>query len=87
MDTAWQTWHQSQQERTAIAGVLPDLVSVARASALATEGGDQRRTRVELARVYHLVQLLNAYQPAEQLSWLAADRAFIAAQEADRPAA
>ena len=85
VDMAWQTWHRSRQERSAIAGVLPDLVSVARATALAAEGTDQRRARAELARVYHLVQLLNAYQPAEQLSWLSADRAFTAAQEADDP--
>jgi ketosteroid isomerase-like protein/transcriptional regulator with XRE-family HTH domain len=87
VDTAWQTWHQSAHERTTIAGVLPELVAVARASALAAEGADHRRAKAELARVYHLVQLLNAYQPAEQLSWLSADRAFTAAQEADDPVA
>lgn len=87
VDMAWQTWHRSQQERTAIAGVLPDLVAVARATALSAPAADQRRARAELARVYHLVQLLNAYQPAERLSWLSADRAYTAAQEADDPVA
>ncbi|MBG0560744.1 helix-turn-helix domain-containing protein [Actinoplanes sp. NEAU-A11] len=87
VDMAWGIWHGSTTERSAIAAVLPDLVAVARATASAAEGTDQRRARAELARIYHLVQLLNAYQPAEQLSWLSADRAFTAAQEADDPAA
>lgn len=87
VDMAWGVWHQSTAERSAIASVLPDLVAVARATVLAAEGAEQRRARAELARVYHLVQLLNAYQPAEELSWLSADRAFTAAQEADDPVA
>ena len=62
-------------------------MATARATTQATEGLDRRRAHVELARVYHLVQLVNAYQPAEQLSWLSADRAYTAAQEADEPVA
>ncbi|MBU2662860.1 helix-turn-helix domain-containing protein [Actinoplanes bogorensis] len=85
VDMAWGVWHGSTTERTAIAAVLPDLVGTARATTQATEGLDRRRARAELARVYHLVQLVNAYQPAEQLSWLSADRAYTAAQEADDP--
>jgi hypothetical protein len=84
---AWRVWHGSTNERTATADVLPDLVADARVTVAALDGLDQRRARVELARVYHLVQLLNAYQPSEQLSWLSADRAFAAAQEADDPVA
>jgi transcriptional regulator with XRE-family HTH domain len=87
VDMAWRVWHGSNNERTAIAGVLPDLVADARATVAGLTGMEQRRARVELARTYHLVQLLNAYQPAEQLSWLSADRAFSAAQEADDPVA
>ena len=87
VDMAWRVWHGSSTERTAIAGVLPDLVADARATVAALAGGEQRRARVELARTYHLVQLLNAYQPAEQLSWLSADRAFSSAQEAEDPVA
>lgn len=87
VDMAWRVWHGSANERTAIAGVLPDLVADARATVASLAGADQRRARIELARAYHLVQLLNAYQPSEQLSWLSADRAFSAAQEADDPVA
>lgn len=87
VDMAWRVWHGSATERTAIAGVLPDLVADARSTVSALGGADQRRARIELARTYHLVQLLNAYQPNEQLSWLSADRAFSSAQEADDPAA
>jgi hypothetical protein len=42
---------------------------------------------VELARVYHVVQLYLAHQPYPELVWLAADRAMLAAQDADDPAA
>ncbi|MFC4068282.1 helix-turn-helix domain-containing protein [Actinoplanes subglobosus] len=87
VDMAWRVWHGSANERTAIAGVLPELVADARATVAGQSGAEQRRARVELARTYHLVQLLNAYQPSEQLSWLSADRAFTAAQEADDPVA
>ncbi|WP_045742263.1 helix-turn-helix domain-containing protein [Actinoplanes rectilineatus] len=87
VDMAWGVWHRSTQERTAIVGVLPDLVADARATVGALSGTEQRRARVELARAYHLVQLLSAYQPTEQLSWLSADRAYSAAQEADDPLA
>jgi len=87
VDMAWQTWHQSRVERSAVSVVLPDLILVARATVAASEGTQQRRARAELARVYHLVQLLNAYQPAEELSWLSADRGYTAAQEADDPVA
>jgi len=87
VDMAWGVWHGSTTERSAITNVLPDLVAVARATAATVEGNDRRHAHTALARVYHLVQLLNAYQPAEQLSWLSADRAFGAAQEADDPAA
>jgi transcriptional regulator with XRE-family HTH domain len=87
VDMAWGVWHGSPHERTAIAGVLPDLVADARATVAALEGSEQRRARAQLARTYHLVQLLNAYQPGEQLSWLSADRGYSAAQEADDPVA
>lgn len=87
VDQAWVLWHRSTAERTAVAAVLPGLLDDARRSARRLEGGERRRALVELARVYHLAQLYVAHQPYPELVWLAADRAMLAAQDADDPAA
>lgn len=47
----------------------------------------RRAALAEQARVYPLAQNFFAFQPAEQLVWLAADRAMTAATDADDPAA
>lgn len=85
VDEAWALWHRSSTERLAIAAVLPGLLAAADASARAAEGRLRRRALVEQARVYHLVQLLAAYQPSAELVWLSADRALTAARDADDP--
>ncbi|MER7167011.1 helix-turn-helix transcriptional regulator [Micromonospora sp. NPDC000207] len=87
VDQAWTLWHQSSTERGAVAAVLPQLLDDARTSARRLDGTDRRAALVELARVYHLVQLFAANQPYSELVWLAADRAMAAAQDADNPAA
>ncbi|MGH3679316.1 MAG: helix-turn-helix domain-containing protein [Natronosporangium sp.] len=87
VDQGWHLWHRSDRERTTIASVLPEMLSIAQAATRAYEGTDRRRALAELARVYHLVQLFLAHQPAAELVWLAADRAMAAAQDADDPAA
>ncbi|MBO4206149.1 helix-turn-helix domain-containing protein [Micromonospora echinofusca] len=87
VDQAWRIWHGSSTERTAVAEVLPGLLDDARRSARRLEGGERRLALVELARVYHLVQLYLAHQPHPELVWLAADRAMAAAQDADDPCA
>ncbi|MEV7263959.1 helix-turn-helix transcriptional regulator [Micromonospora aurantiaca] len=87
VDQAWALWHRSTTERTAIAAVLPGLLDDARRSARRLDGADRRRALAELARVYHLAQLYVAHQPYPELVWLAADRAMLAAQDADDPAA
>lgn len=84
---AWELWHRSTTERTAVAGVLPGLLSEAQGSARRLDGLARRQALVELARVYHLAQLYLAHQPYPELVWLAADRAMLAAQDADDPAA
>lgn len=86
VDQGWQLWHRSDRERTTIAALLPDLLGEAR-TAVRHRGAERRRALVELTRVYHLVQLFMAFQPSEQLVWLAADRAMQAAQDADDPEA
>lgn len=87
VDQAWQIWHTSPTERSAVAVVLPALVTELRAALLVLSGAQRRQALVELARTYHLVQLVAAFTPAVELVWLAADRALAAAQEAEDPAA
>ncbi|NJP35278.1 helix-turn-helix domain-containing protein [Micromonospora thermarum] len=87
VDQAWALWHRSTAERTAVAAVLPGLLVEAQGSARRLDGLARRHALVELARVYHLAQLYLAHQPYPELVWLAADRAMLAAQDADDPAA
>ena len=85
VDQAWALWHRSSTERTAVAAVLPGLLADVQRSARRLDGVARRHALVELARVYHLVQLYLAHQPYPELVWLAADRAMLAAQDADDP--
>ncbi|MGC5022189.1 helix-turn-helix domain-containing protein [Micromonospora sp. DT47] len=87
LDQAWALWHRSTVERTAVAAVLPGLLADAQRSARRLDGLARRQALVELARVYHLAQLYMAHQPYPELVWLAADRAMLAAQDADDSAA
>ncbi len=87
VDQAWTLWHRSNAHRTAVATVLPNLLTDAHAATRSLTGGPRRAALAEQARVYHLAQNFFAFQPAEQLVWLAADRAMIAATDADEPAA
>lgn len=87
VDQAWILWHQSDAHRTAVATVLPNLLTDAHAATRALTGDPRRAALAEQARVYHLAQLFFAFQPTEQLVWLAADRAMTAATNADDPAA
>jgi transcriptional regulator with XRE-family HTH domain len=84
---AWVLWHQSYEERTALGGLLPGLITDSR-RAVRTADPDQRRPlHAALASVYHLAQLFLAFQPVEELVWLSADRAAAAADAADDPLA
>ncbi|MEV0154753.1 helix-turn-helix transcriptional regulator [Micromonospora sp. NPDC050686] len=87
VDQAWTLWHRSTIERTEVAAVLPGLLADAQRSVRRLDGVARRQALVELARVYHLTQLYLAHQPCPELVWLAADRAMLAAQEADDPCA
>ncbi|GGM70668.1 hypothetical protein GCM10010106_16190 [Thermopolyspora flexuosa] len=82
---AWMVWHGSAHQRTAVAAVLPRLLSDARTSARLLEGRERRSALASLAQVYHLVQLYLAFQPVPGLVMLAGDRAMQAAQDADDP--
>ena len=84
---AWRLWHQSPQHRTDVGRILPRLVTDARTAARAAEGADRRAANAVLADVYALVQHEVVWASETELTWIAADRAMTAAQEADTPIA
>jgi transcriptional regulator with XRE-family HTH domain len=83
----WELWHGTKRHRTAIAGLLPNLLSDAQMATRLYEGTERRSALRSLAQTYHLMQLFLSFQPARELIILSGDRAFIAAQEADNPQA
>lgn len=83
----WELWHGARRHRTAIAGLLPTLLADARSTVRRTEGSDRRVALAAEAQVYHLTQLYLSFQPAPELVTLTGDRAMMAAQDADNPAA
>jgi transcriptional regulator with XRE-family HTH domain len=84
---AWQLWHQSTQHRTDVGRVLPRLITDARIAARTAEGQDRRAASAILSEVYALVQHEVVWASETELTWTAADRAMMAAQDADMPAA
>ena len=84
---AWRLWHTSREHRTEVGRILPRLVTDARAAARSAEGTDRRAAQAVLAEVYALVQHEIVWASEAELTWTVADRAMIAAQEADTPVA
>jgi transcriptional regulator with XRE-family HTH domain len=84
---AWETWHGSGRQRTAVSILLPGLLRDGRDAARRLDGTDRRRALVCLAETYHLVQLFLSFQPCPDLIMLCGDRAMTAAQDADDPRA
>lgn len=84
---AWRLWHGSHTETTAVAEVLPGLISDAHSVTAAMSGDARRRAFADLAQVYHLVQLFFAFQPATEMVWVATERAMAAARESEDPKA
>lgn len=87
VEQSWELWHGARQQRTAVAGLLPDLLRDARTTVRRTEGTERRRALAVEAQVYHLSQLYLSFQPAPELVTLTGDRAMTAAQDADDPVA
>jgi transcriptional regulator with XRE-family HTH domain len=87
LDAAWRTRHASPDHRTALGGILPDLIRDTQLAAAMYRGADRRRAQALLAEVYGLTQMFVAYQPAQDLLWRVADRALMAAQESEEPLA
>lgn len=84
---AWQLWHQSLQHRTDVGRVLPRLIIDARVAARTAEGVDRRTANAVLSDVYALTQHEVVWASETELTWIVADRALTAAQEADMPGA
>lgn len=84
---AWATWHAAGPHRTAVADVLPALLTDLQKAARAYDGTDRRRVLVAMTEALHLTQLFLAFQPAPELVMLASDRAMASAQDADSPRA
>jgi transcriptional regulator with XRE-family HTH domain len=84
---AWQLWHQSPQHRTDVGRILPRLITDARVAARSTEGADRRTANAVLSDVYALAQHEVVWASETELTWIVADRALTAAQEADAPGA
>jgi transcriptional regulator with XRE-family HTH domain len=84
---SWRLWHQSAQHRTDVGRVLPRLVTDARVAARTAEGAGRRAANAVLADVYALVQHEVVWASETELTWIVADRAMTAAQEADMPGA
>jgi transcriptional regulator with XRE-family HTH domain len=84
---AWNLWHQSPEHRTDVGRILPRLVTDARIAARTAEGGERRAANAVLADVYALVQHEVVWASESELTWTVADRAMLAAQEADDPLA
>jgi transcriptional regulator with XRE-family HTH domain len=84
---AWRLWHTSREHRTDVGRVLPRLITDARLAARTAEGADRRSASAVLSDVYALTQHEIVWASEAELTWTVADRAMIAAQEADSPVA
>jgi len=84
---AWHLWHTSREHRTDVGRILPRLVTDARMAARVTTGAARREAKAVVADVYTLVQHEIVWASEAELTWVVADRAMTAAQEADTPAA
>ncbi|MGH3326492.1 MAG: helix-turn-helix domain-containing protein [Streptomycetales bacterium] len=84
---AWELWHGARRHRSAIAVVLPGLLTDTRVAVRLQQGEERRRSLRALAEIYHLAQLFLSFQPVAELVYLTGDRAMGAAQDADDPSA
>ncbi|HWM36295.1 MAG TPA: XRE family transcriptional regulator, partial [Streptomyces sp.] len=84
---AWQVWHLARDQRTAVALVLPDLITTGHATVRAAEGAEKRRAAVILSEMYALAQQYAAHTVESELYWVIVDRARMAAEQADDPIA
>ncbi|MEV6979977.1 helix-turn-helix transcriptional regulator [Sphaerisporangium sp. NPDC051017] len=82
---AWIAWHTLPGNRTAVAGVLPGLISEIEDAAIVLDGVERRTAQAGLASAYGLAQHLAVDLVEPEVSRVIADRAVRAAQAADEP--
>ncbi|WFF07271.1 helix-turn-helix transcriptional regulator [Micromonospora sp. WMMD1076] len=87
VDSAWQTWHTSRNQRTEAGLVLPGLLDATQRAARLHTGADRRTALALLAQAYHLAQAYLAWHGDRELCWLTVDRGMAAALDADDPLA
>ncbi|MGA5606408.1 helix-turn-helix domain-containing protein [Streptomyces griseoincarnatus] len=87
VDQSWELWHHSENNRTAVGALLPDLIRDAETAVRVLDGNERRAALVALSDVYRLVGQATAYIAPPELAWVVADRSLTAAQDADDPAA
>lgn len=83
----WELWHRSEQNRTEVGALLPDLIRDAETAVRVLDGAGRRAALVALSDLYRLVRSATAYIAPPELAWVVADRSLTAAQDADDPAA
>lgn len=87
VDTAWQTWHTSPNQRTEAARILPGLLDATRRSARLADGPDRPLVLAMEAQAYHLAQAFLAWHGERELVFLTVDRGMLAANESRDPLA
>jgi transcriptional regulator with XRE-family HTH domain len=82
---AWRDWHALADNHSAVAGVLPGLISRLDRAVVVLDGPQRRRASGFLAGAYGLAQHLAVDLVEPETGWVIADRAARAAQAADDP--
>lgn len=87
VDSAWQTWHTSPNQRTETARILPGLLEATRRSARLADGPDRPLVLAMEAQSFHLAQAFLAWHGERELVYLTVDRGMLAATESGDPLA
>ncbi|MEV7598133.1 helix-turn-helix domain-containing protein [Kitasatospora sp. NPDC089797] len=87
LENAWRTRMSRGDHRTALAEVLPPLVSAASVAASHPDCGDRRRAEVMYAGALNLTQMYAAFQGDGNLVWRVAERALATARASGDAAA
>lgn len=86
IERTWQVWQEPSPWRyTQVGQDLPALLRTARLAVALHVGEERRRALREASKLYQLTRTWTKRVGEYELSWLAADRAVTAAQEADDP--
>lgn len=85
VEFAWGTWHGSAERYSRTGPMLPELITDTRATVSAFDGEQRRDAQRVAATMYLLVRAFAKRIGSLDLALLAADRAMVAADDADDP--